>query len=185
MGGLRRPHLFRLAGKDGEEKGRLGRGWCNLHLNLGEKQICQHAYRTDPPYRILTTRRPSFRYRIWQPLQVNRCRKSVLLTKFVMQYGFALVCQATRERFKKTEGAGTEDQRRCLQRLVPLCLLLTQKRERKDEKRSFGRIKKKMLRNFGSLGLGHPSVNFTVFSADIPYPPIARRIPQSDDHNSP
>ena len=33
---LRRPLLFRLAGKEGGEKGRLVTVWCILHLNLGK-----------------------------------------------------------------------------------------------------------------------------------------------------
>ena len=39
VNGLRRPYLFRLAGKDREERGD-GYIWYILHLNLGNKQIC-------------------------------------------------------------------------------------------------------------------------------------------------
>ena len=51
----------------------------------------------------LTTRRPSFRYQVWQQLRFHYCSKSVLQIKSVAQYGFALGCQAAQERSKKTE----------------------------------------------------------------------------------
>ena len=48
---LRRPLLFRLAGKEGGEKGRLVTVWCILHLNSGRHQCFSLAFHT-----ILTLR---------------------------------------------------------------------------------------------------------------------------------
>ena len=122
-------------------KGALGRGWCILHLNLGNKQIGKTSYRTNTPHRSLTTRRPSYRYQVWQSLQFHRCRKSVLPTKFAMQYGFALVCPAARERSKKTEavflGAFRESEGKSKSPQAPLSLpyFLSRRSEKESMKR--------------------------------------------------
>ena len=84
-------------------KGALGYVWCLLHLILGNNRISQNSSRTNTPHRSLTTRRPSFRNQVWQQLRFHYCGKSVLQLKFVMQYGFALGFQVTRERSKKTK----------------------------------------------------------------------------------
>ena len=54
---LRRPYLFRLAGKDRGEKGARGRVWCVLPLNLGEVLVFGCRSTRDSPYVCLTTRR--------------------------------------------------------------------------------------------------------------------------------
>ena len=48
---LRRPYLFRLAGKEGGEKGRWVTVWCILHLNSGERLCFSLAFHS-----ILTSR---------------------------------------------------------------------------------------------------------------------------------
>ena len=48
---LRRPLLFRLAGKEGGEKGRWVTVWCILHLNSGERLCFSLAFHS-----ILTSR---------------------------------------------------------------------------------------------------------------------------------
>ena len=54
---LRRPLLFRLAGKEGGEKGRLVTVWCILHLNLGTALVVRCRSTRWSPYERLTTRR--------------------------------------------------------------------------------------------------------------------------------
>ena len=56
-GCLRRPLLFRLAGKEGGEKGRLVTVWCILHLNLGKALVFRCRSTRWSPYERLTTRR--------------------------------------------------------------------------------------------------------------------------------
>ena len=51
-GCLRRPYLFRLAGKDREEKGRLGYVWCFLHLNSGRNQRFRLAFHSTVTSRM-------------------------------------------------------------------------------------------------------------------------------------
>ena len=46
------------------EKRVLGNVWCIPHLILGDNRIYQNSYRTNTPYRSLTTRRPSYRNQI-------------------------------------------------------------------------------------------------------------------------
>ena len=95
--------IFSLAREKMGEKRVLGNVWCIPHLILGDNRICQNSFRPNTPYRSLTTRRPSFRYQVWQQLRLHYCGKSVLQLKFVMQYGSALDCRPARERSKKTE----------------------------------------------------------------------------------
>ena len=52
---LRRPYLFRLAGKDRGEKGRLVTVWCILHLNLGKALVFRCRSTRWSPYERLTT----------------------------------------------------------------------------------------------------------------------------------
>ena len=54
---LRRPHLFRLAGKDGGEKGRWVTVGCILHLILGKALFFRHRSTRWSPYGRHTTRR--------------------------------------------------------------------------------------------------------------------------------
>ena len=54
---LRRPLLFRLAGKEGGEKGRWVTVWCILHLNLGKALVFRCRSTRWSPYERLTTRR--------------------------------------------------------------------------------------------------------------------------------
>ena len=50
---LRRPLLFRLAGKEGGEKGRLVTVLCFLHLNLGKHQNFRCRSTRESPYEFL------------------------------------------------------------------------------------------------------------------------------------
>ena len=54
---LRRPLLFRLAGKEGGEKGRLVTVGCILRLNLGRNLSFRRRSTRESPYVYLTTRR--------------------------------------------------------------------------------------------------------------------------------
>ena len=54
---LRRPYLFRLAGKDRGEKGRLVTVWCVLPLNSGKHQSFGRRSTRYSPYGYRTTRR--------------------------------------------------------------------------------------------------------------------------------
>ena len=89
---LRRPYLFRLAGKDRGRKGALGEHLVPAASEFRQQPnlltVISHQVTLPDP----TTRRPSYRNQIWQPLQFHRCMKSVLRIKSVTQYGFALVC---------------------------------------------------------------------------------------------
>ncbi len=99
-----RPCRWLVAGKDGEQRGawvRLVPTASEFRQQINQKDIISHQL-TLPH---LTTRRPSYRNQIWQPLQFNRCKKSVLRIKSVTQYGFALDFRLARERSKKTEAA--------------------------------------------------------------------------------
>ena len=61
---LRRPLLFRLAGKEGGEKGRLGYVWCFLPLNSGEHQYFRRRSTWKSPHGRLGTRRLIRRYQV-------------------------------------------------------------------------------------------------------------------------
>ena len=54
---LRRPLLFRLAGKEGGEKGRWVTVWCFLPLNSGKSQCFRRRSTRCSPYWRLGTRR--------------------------------------------------------------------------------------------------------------------------------
>ena len=54
---LRRPLLFRLAGKEGGEKGRLVTVGCILRLNLGRNLSFRRRSTRESPYVCLATRR--------------------------------------------------------------------------------------------------------------------------------
>ena len=49
---LRRPLLFRLAGKEGGEKGRLVTVWCSLPLTLGKPQCFSLAFHSVVTLRV-------------------------------------------------------------------------------------------------------------------------------------
>mgnify|MGYP006967685613 CR=1 FL=1 len=125
--GLRRPLLFRLAGKEGGEKGRWVTVGCFLHLILGKPQCFGLLYRKEYDLQILRTHVPPYeRYGTRRLLRsnwtcelvpLNGCGKSALRSKAAGQYGFAEtptmlirgilnnygLFQISRERSKKTE----------------------------------------------------------------------------------
>ena len=70
---LRRPYLFRLAGKDRGEKGRWVTIWCMLRLNLGGNQCFSWRSTRESPYEFLTTRRLIRWDQICEQLPLNIC----------------------------------------------------------------------------------------------------------------
>ena len=89
-GCLRRPLLFRLAGKEGGEKGR----WLRLVRTAGTTQVV-------PDFQLLRTHKLTLRalycappvtvQQICEQLRFNICGKNALRSKFAGQYGFARV----------------------------------------------------------------------------------------------
>ena len=87
---LRRPLLFRLAGKEGGEKGRLVTVWCILHLNLGKALVFRCRSTRWSPYECLTTRRLirgiKFVTSYLRTTAVNRrCRPNLLVCTFLRE----------------------------------------------------------------------------------------------------
>ena len=70
---LRRPLLFRLAGKEGREKGRLATVWCFLPLILSGPLCFSLAFHSVVTSRVFTARRLIRRNQICKQLPLNIC----------------------------------------------------------------------------------------------------------------
>ena len=86
---LRRPYLFRLAGKDRGEKGRLVTVWCVLRVQFRQAPMLKSLRTHIVTLQTLLYAPPVTELRICEQLPLNGCDKSALHSKFVKQYGFA------------------------------------------------------------------------------------------------
>ena len=115
--GLRRPLLFRLAGKEGGEKGRLDAFGAYCGCCTGRNMIFRYYEHTYSPYERYGTLRLLRSNWTCELVPLNGCGKSALRSKVAGQYGFAEtptmlirgilnnygLFQISRERSKKTE----------------------------------------------------------------------------------
>ena len=86
---LRRPLLFRLAGKEGGEKGRLDAFGAYCGCYTARNMIYRYYEHTDSPYERYGTRRLLRRNWTFELVPLNVCSKSALRSKAAGQYGFA------------------------------------------------------------------------------------------------
>ena len=86
---LRRPILFRLAGKAWGEKGRLVTVWCVLRVQFRQAPMLKSLRTHIVTLQTLLYAPPVTELRICEQLPLNGCDKSALHSKFVKQYGFA------------------------------------------------------------------------------------------------
>ena len=100
---LRRPLLFRLAGKEGGEKGRWVTVWCILHLNSGERLCFSLAFHSILTLRASWYAPPDTGASSLRRVAFESLRQNVLRIKIIGQYEFALDFKLSRERSKKTE----------------------------------------------------------------------------------
>ena len=73
---LRRPLLFRLAGKEGGEKGRWVTVGCFLRLNSGKHQCFGLAFHSAVTLRVFYYAPPDTVHRICEQLPLNSCGKT-------------------------------------------------------------------------------------------------------------
>ena len=73
---LRRPLLFRLAGKEGGEKGRWVTVGCFLRLNSGKHQCFGLAFHSAVTLRVFYYASPDTVHRICEQLPLNSCGKT-------------------------------------------------------------------------------------------------------------
>ena len=91
---LRRPILFRLAGKEWGEKGRLVTVWCVLRVQFRQAPMLKSLRTHIVTLQTLLYAPPVTELRICEQLPLNGCNKSALHSKFVKQYGFAGASQS-------------------------------------------------------------------------------------------